>query len=207
MAHGQRPQTPSLNAGLRRPIILATASPRRHALFRAFGIPHRIQVPRVREAHHEQGHPRRLVRHNALLKARAVASRRRKGLVVAADTVVVCNGTVFGKPRDRGEALRMLRALSGKTHQVYTAVCVVDVDRRKTLLDVATTRVRLRRLSAHDIAQYVTRTHPWDKSVAYAVQDPEGMMIDRLHGSLSNVVGLPLDLVERQLRACGVRLR
>lgn len=202
MAHDHRPQTASLRVV--RPLILASASPRRRALLKALGLSYRLLVPRVREryaARHPQ--PQQLVRENARLKATWAARRCAHGVVLAADTLVVAGRRIFGKPANRAAAVRMLRTLSGRTHRVYTGVCVVDVDRARTTLDVAVTRVRMRRLSQADIEAYVRRARPWDKAGAYAVQEAGEMLIDSMNGSLSNVVGLPLDVVERRLRQCG----
>ncbi len=206
MAHGQRPAKAGVIASRRtrpRLVTLATASPRRHALFRAFGLPHRIIVPRVAEVHDPRLAPVDVVKHNALLKARAVARRTTTGVIVAADTLVVCGGRLFGKPRNRADAKRMLRSLSGRTHHVYTGVCVLDLDRQRTSLDVAVTAVTIRRLSTFAIKRYLRESVHHDKAGAYAIQDTHGMLIDRLHGSLSNVVGLPLHVLERRLRDCG----
>ena len=170
----------------------------------ALGLSYRILVPRVRERQPSRHRPQALVQLNARLKAEWAAARLTHGVVLAADTVVVLGRRIFGKPAGRAMAVRMLRALSGKTHRVYTGVCVVDVDKRRTTLDVSVTRVRMRRLSPADINAYVRRAKPWDKAGAYAVQDAGEMLIDRLHGSLSNVVGLPLDVVEKRLRRCGL---
>ena len=98
----------------------------------------------------------------------------------------------------------MLRQLGGRTHRVYTGVCIIDVARRRRSLDVAISRVRLRRLTSRQIASYVAHHQPWDKAGAYAVQDVERLIIDEVHGSLSNVIGLPLALVQRRLRQFGI---
>ena len=203
MAHGYRAQASRVTRA--RPLILASASPRRRALLKALGLSYRILVPRVREcsaARH--AHPQQLVRQNARLKAAAAAKQVRRGVVLAADTLVVLGARIFGKPANRAAAQRMLQCLSGRTHRVYTAVCLVDVERQRITCDVAITRVHMRRLSHLEIAAYLRRAQPWDKAGAYAVQDAGEMLIDRLHGSLSNVVGLPLDVVEHRLRQCGV---
>ena len=202
MAHGQRPQKTSRR---RAPtLILASASPRRRLLLRALGLSYRVVEPRVEE--HADGFrsPAAMVRHNASLKADAVAARRRRGLILAADTVVALGGRIFGKPRDPAEAASMLRRLGGRTHRVYTGVCVLDLARRRRFLDVAVSRVRLRRLTNRQIAAYLAHHRPWDKAGAYAVQDVERLIIDEVHGSLSNVIGLPMAIVQRRLRQCGV---
>ncbi len=170
----------------------------------ALGVSYRVVVPRVREWSTPRHRPQELVRRNARLKAEWVAARQSRGVVLAADTLVVLGKHVFGKPAGHAAAARMLTHLSGKTHRVYTGVCVVDVDRGRTVLDVAITRVRMRRLSPAAIEAYLRRAKPWDKAGAYAVQEAGGILVDQLHGSLSNVVGLPLDVVERRLRQCGL---
>lgn len=153
-----------MRAGARgRPVVLATASPRRHRLFRTLGIPFRIVVPNVREAHHAGRRPQEVVQCNARLKAQAAARRMGRGVVVAADTLVVCRGRTFGKPRDARQAARMLAALSGKTHRVYTAVCVTDVDRRRACVDVAATDVTMRRLSPAFIRRFCAARCPGTK--------------------------------------------
>lgn len=161
-------------------------------------------VPDIQETHDRTLTPQQLVKHNAKRKAQAIAQRLIRGVVVSADTVVVAHGRVFGKPRDRQEAKQMLRELNGIAHRVYTGVCTVDVERRRMRLDVASTFVHMRQLSPRQIDWYVHRVPSLDKAGAYAVQDLQGMLIDRLQGSLSNVVGLPLHVVARRLRECGV---
>ena len=187
-----------------RPVVLASESPRRRALFQAFGIPFRVAVPRVQELHDERLTPAQLVRHNARLKADALAGSLADGVVVAADTVVALGARCFGKPKSADEARRMLTRLSGRTHQVYTGVCIIDAQRTRRWVDVISTNVTMRKLSPRDIARYVARMAHWDKAGAYAVQDLENLLIDRVDGSLSNVIGLPLHVVERRLRQCGV---
>ena len=191
-------------ARTRRVLILASASPRRRALLKTFRIPFRVVEPRIDEDHHERWAPARLVTRNATRKAEAVATRRSTGVILSADTVVVLGGRYFGKPRDQQDARRMLRSLSGRTHRVYTGVCVIDLERRRRWVDVAITRVTMRAISAEEIAGYAAdRTHR-DKAGAYAIQELDRMVVDRVVGSLSNVIGLPLDLVERRLRQCGL---
>ena len=202
MAHDQRPQ----KARRVRPpsLILASASPRRRALMRALGLPYRVVEPRIEEVADGFSTPATLVRYNATLKANAVAARQHRGIVIAADTVVALGARIFGKPRHPADAAAMLRQLDGRTHRVYTGVCVIDVARRRRSLDVVVSRVRLRRLTPTQIATYLAHHRPWDKAGAYAVQDVERLIIDEVHGSLSNVIGLPLDVLQHRLRQFGV---
>ncbi len=194
MAHDQRPQKT-------RPLILASVSPRRRMLLKTFGIPFRVAKPRVSETHPRRASPARIVTANAQRKADDVARRFSRGVVLAADTIVVLEGRVFGKPKHRAQARQMLRRLSGRTHRVYTGVCTIDVDRHRRWTDVAMTRVRMRRLSDAELAR---AAHHLDKAGAYAVQDLESLLIDAVHGSLSNVIGLPLEVVATRLRQCGL---
>ena len=187
-------------------MILASASPRRRMLLRAMGVPFRVRVARVEELDDVRMSPPRLVKANARLKAESVASTAGRDIVIGADTIVVLGSARFGKPRDVRHARLMLRRLSGRTHHVYTGVCILDRRRGRRYLDVARTSVTMRRLSARQIERYLRGWAPWDKAGAYAVQDVHGMLIDRVRGSLSNVVGLPLELVARRLRQCGVRV-
>jgi septum formation protein len=192
----------------RRPVvILASQSPRRRALLAALGVRHRVVRPRVDEVHDPRLRPSVLVRLNARLKAEAVARTVKAGVIVAADTVVVLGTRYFGKPKDADDATSMLGALSGRTHRVYTGVCIIDTTHRRRWLDVAVSAVSMRSLSDAWIATYVAQRRGMDKAGGYALQDPEAMLVDQVSGSLSNVIGMPLAVVERRLRACGVLAR
>ncbi len=171
---------------------------------RALGLTCRVIEPRIEEVADGFLTPTSLVRHNAALKADAVAARCSSGVVIAADTVVALGARIFGKPRNPSDAARMLQALGGRTHRVYTGVCILDLARHRRSLDVAVSRVRLRRLTPRQIAAYLAHHRPWDKAGAYAVQDVERLIIDEVHGSLFNVIALPLELLQRRLRQFGV---
>ena len=186
-----------------RPLILASASPRRRALLKTFGVPFRVVVPRVTERHSRGMSPARIVAANARRKADAVARSISRGVVIGADTIVVLGGRIFGKPADLAHARRMLARLSGKTHRVYTGVCVIDADRRHRWNDVVMSRVRMRRFSSSEIARLCRSKRHLDKAGAYAVQDLDTLLIDTVHGSLSNVIGLPLHVVAKRLKQCG----
>lgn len=188
-----------------RRVILASASPRRRALLTSLGVRHRVVVPRVEEADHNSLPPAALVKHNAQLKAKAVADKVAGGIVLGADTIVVLGGRIFGKPRNAQAAAHMLRQLGGRTHTVYTGVCLLDPRRHRRFVAVSTTRVTLRRLSSAAIRRYLRGAAPWDKAGAYAVQEWDHMVVDDIRGSLSNVIGLPLHLVEEGLRQLGAR--
>jgi septum formation protein len=130
-----------------------------------------------------------LVRQAALAKACDVASRK-PGIVLAADTIVVCAGKVLGKPADEAEARRILRQLSGRRHSVYTGVALAQGGRR--LVGYERTEVEFRRLSAADIDRYVATGEPMDKAGAYAIQGRGAALIGAIRGCYTNVIGLPL---------------
>ena len=172
-------------------LILASRSPRRRDLLRAAGIEFRAVDPPVddRAPIGRRGRWADLVRHTALQKALSVA-RRRPAVVLGADTVVVCNGRLLGKPVDAEDARRMLTMLSDRWHSVYTGVALVcDGDR---LVDYERTQVMFRRLSKEDIERYVASSEPDDKAGAYAIQGRGAALVRTIRGCYTNVVGLPL---------------
>jgi septum formation protein len=137
-------------------------------------------------------------------KARAVAGRRATGLVLAADTVVVVDGQVLGKPADGADAGRMLARLRGRVHEVLTGVAVVDVVTGRAASETVTSHVRMRAYPDAEIAAYVATGEPLDKAGAYAIQGAGRTLVDRLDGSWSNVVGLPLAATATLLRRFGL---
>jgi len=167
-------------------LTLASRSPRRRELLEQLGI--RLEVrPADADETPLAGEPADdYVRRVAREKARAVAGET----VLGADTAVVLDGAILGKPADGDDARRMLRALSGRPHQVVTGVCARRDGREEVL--AATTAVRFARLTEAQIAWYVATSEPLDKAGAYAVQGAGGAFVEELRGSVSNVVGLPL---------------
>ncbi len=148
----------------------------------------------------------RLVEQNALAKAEDVVRRVDAGLVIGADTIVVCEGKIFGKPADMEDAERILLQLAGKTHEVYSGVAVVRAEDGFTRTGHAVTRVTFRRLSKSQIARYFEMIDPLDKAGAYAIQGAGGIIIERLDGCYYNVVGLPLVVLDNLLAQFGTNL-
>ena len=180
-------------------LILASASPRRAELLRNAGIAFSARATRVPELQQRGESPRSFAKRLAQEKARAIRVRRPGGVVLGADTIVVLRGRVLGKPLDRRDARRMLRLLSGRSHQVTTAVCLAGpgfVDTRSE-----TTRVTMRKLTEKEIRDYVAGGEPMDKAGAYAIQGIASRFVSRIEGCYFNVVGLPVPLVCRMLRA------
>ena len=179
-------------------IILASASPRRAELLRAAGIDFDVRPADIDEAILPGESPSEYVSRLAEAKARAVHARDSERTVLAADTAVVVDGQIMGKPFDEADAKRMLRLIGGRTHEVLTAVSVFHPGQIvETRVDVTT--VEFGELSEADIAWYVSSGEPMDKAGAYAVQGLASRFVTRVEGSYSNVVGLPISLVYQML--------
>ncbi len=161
-------------------------------LLRQIGLDFEIEPSGADETIPQDADPGELAERLAVEKARMVASQRQSGLVIGADTVVVLDGQILGKPVDAGEAVRMLRALSGREHQVITGIAVVDAASGEVRSDAVTTDVRFTSLSEGAIARYVATGEPMDKAGAYAIQGFGALLIEGISGCYFNVVGLPL---------------
>ena len=144
--------------------------------------------------------PRDLVIANAERKTRPVAATLRGDLVLGADTVVVLDGEILGKPRDRSHAAEMLGRLSGRVHEVLTGVCLVRGGSKNVCLFVESTCVSFRSLDEAMINSYLAEIDPLDKAGSYAAQEDQGRLIERIEGSLENVIGLPVARVMEVLR-------
>ena len=188
-------------------LILASASPRRRELLTQVGVSFVIEVSDVEEVLDDTLSPELQVQSLALQKAQAVAARHKDGLVLGADTVVVDAGSLLGKPQNTEEAAEMLRSLSGKWHQVMTAVALVDAnDTKHEWTSVEITNVKFRDLTEDDIAAYVATGESMDKAGAYGIQGYGALLVERIEGCYNNVVGLPLQLVAKGLRNWGINL-
>lgn len=187
---------------MKRPLILASTSPRRKLLLVELGVPFTIEAPMLEKETLDAALPlAQALEALALAKARSVAARAPEALVLGADTIVCKEGVVLGKPADRAEAAEMLRALSGATHEVITAVALCCAARDFARTSHAVSKVRFRTLSEQEIADYIATGEPLDKAGAYGIQGEGGRFVEKLDGAFDNVVGLPMALV-RDLLAC-----
>jgi septum formation protein len=186
-------------------LVLASASPRRQELLRNSGIPFEVQPAHIPEDPHPGEQARDYAERLAQEKAQDVAKQRPRDVVLGADTVVVIDGQILGKPTDSADAVRMLRLLSGREHQVITGVCVVK--NGQPWVASETTRVTMSEITEKEIADYVTTGEPMDKAGAYAIQGIASRWIPRIEGDYSNVVGLPVALVWRMLLEATARPR
>jgi septum formation protein len=175
------------------PFVLASASPRRAELLSAAGYAFIVEAAEVDESPRPGEAPPAYVRRLAESKAHAVAVRRAGAVVLGADTTVVADGEILGKPVDGADAASMLARLQGRAHEVLTGVALTDGSR--TLAAVSVTRVWFATMTADEIAAYVASGEPMDKAGAYAIQGRAARYVTRIEGSYGNVVGLPVALV------------
>ena len=170
-------------------LILASASPRRKALLSLFGIPFTVRAADIDETMDPEKPPFDEVARVSRLKALAV-SRGEEDIVIAADTIVVCQGKVLGKPHSEDEAASMLQLLSGRDHQVMTGCTILYGDRQETFTEV--TSLHFRPLSEKEIQKYVQSGEPMDKAGAYGIQGGAALFCEKLEGDYYNVMGLPV---------------
>ena len=182
-------------------LILASASPRRRELLALTGLPFTVDAPDVDESCDLA--PRAAVRELSRRKALTAAALHPGQVILAADTLVAVDEKALGKPRDAEDAFRMLHSLSGRWHQVYTGVSVVDAE-GNLHSETDVTDVHFEVLSDEAIRRYIASGEPMDKAGAYAVQGIAGLWIDELRGSHTNVIGLPMALTRRLLEDCGL---
>lgn len=177
------------------PLILASGSPRRAEILLAVGWPYEAQSPDVDETQRKGESPEDYVQRLAREKAGAVAATRLFGLVLGADTTVVVDGQVLGKPEDERDARRMLRLLSERWHEVLTGVALVRAETGRALVGLERTRVRFAAMTDEEIEWHVETGDVLDKAGAYAIQGRAALFIEAIEGDYWNVVGLPVRLV------------
>lgn len=181
-----------MDTGRSRPILLASASPRRSDLLKEAGVPFRVEPARVEEE--ERAGARATALFNAELKASEVAGRFPGETVLAADTVVALGDRLLGKPVDEEDAARMLDLLAGRLHSVVTGVCLIRPNGEREPFAVES-RVRFRELNGEEIRQYIRDVHVMDKAGAYALQEEGARIVASVEGSRTNVIGLPVEEV------------
>ena len=202
-------------------IILGSASPRRRELLEQIGISFEVRVSDKEEVYHSLI-PEEIVKELALSKAENVAYDLREKqeqvkqisfdkknnvlldtIVIGADTIVVSDGSILGKPKDEADAVRMIRSLQGRSHKVYTGVAILDYDdegKRKSVVHAVDTEVFVNPMSDEEIREYAATGEPLDKAGAYGIQGRFAAYIERIDGDYYNVVGLPVSYVYRQLK-------
>src|SRR5437867_2929038 len=187
--------------------VLASSSPRRAALLFESGFEFEIAPPRLTEKFDVAVTLRELTLWNAIRKGMSVAQTRPDAVVLAADTLVALENQIIGKPADLSEAAKMLRRLSGRTHEVCSAVAIYRQTSGRSAVFHEVSRVRFRRLSELGIESYLAKVGPLDKAGAYAAQGSGAEIIARIDGSFTNVVGLPMEKTIDALAKFGIRPR
>lgn len=181
-------------------VILASASPRRVELLRQIIFRFKVLPSAAPESEHEHYTPREIALLNAYRKARVVAKKFPDSLVIGADTVVALGTSLFGKPRSKRDACRMLGELEGRSHDVVTGVCLLHLRGHRQSVFAEQTTVRFHNLTEAKIRSYVGRVHTLDKAGAYAIQEEGEMIVESIEGSYTNVVGLPVERLREELR-------
>jgi len=184
-------------------VVLASASPRRRDLLNLIGIDHEVRPANIDETMRPREVPRRHAERLAREKASVIAKRDRDVITIGADTVVVINRKVLGKPADEADAVRMLKMLSGREHTVITAVAVARGKKLRSAIEEV--RVKFRRLRDDEIAAYIATGEPMDKAGAYGIQGFGATIVERVEGDYFAVMGLPLVRLVGLLRDVGVR--
>ncbi len=173
-------------------LILASQSPRRAQLLRLVGFDFEVRPSLIDEEQIVEATPEQQVKALSLAKAQRTAETVDRGIVIGADTVVVLDGEMLGKPRSEEEARAMLRRLAGRAHQVYTGFTLLEKPSGRTVSDYEVTTVHFRPLADWEIDRYVRTQNPMDKAGAYGIQDQSAVFADRIDGCFYNVVGFPL---------------
>ena len=179
-------------------IYLASRSERRKELLKKARIPFRIAPSNFKERTFPGG-PARTVVVNAVGKVKCAEVRAKRGIVLGADTIVYFKKQILGKPRDKKEALKMLLSLSGSEHSVYTGIALFDLASKIWKKAYVKSKVKMRKYSADDVCYYISKVNPLDKAGAYAIQDYGDKLVEKIKGSYTNVVGLPMEKLKSLL--------
>ena len=188
-------------------IILASASPRRREIMELVGLPFEIDTDDVDETIEHEAKPSEYVKELSLRKALAVSKRHSSDIVIGADTIVSCDGSILGKPKDTDDAYRMLKMLSGRTHSVYTGVTIIYPDSMAGIKrDTFHVKTDVRMYDNDDdlLQGYSECGEPLDKAGAYAIQGKGAILVEAINGDYYNVMGLPVAELYRRLRSAGV---
>lgn len=186
-------------------VVLASASPRRKELLEQIGVPFTVITSRVDETIEKPCSPEKVVEELALRKARKVAKSLQKGWVLGADTIVVLKNEILGKPKDTQDAFEMLKKLSNHNHWVITGIALLNAETGSYNLDYEKTKVFFASLQTQEIMAYINTGEPFDKAGAYGIQGKAAVFIQKIEGSYSNVVGLPLRKTAAMLEKAGIR--
>lgn len=188
-------------------IVLASKSPRRSEILNNIGLSFDVVESRFDEAYDASLKPEEVVKYLSYKKANEVANRiKDDALVIGADTVVVLDNIIMGKPADKKEAFNMLRSLSNRQHHVYTGISIIRVPSHECISDFEVTGVKIKDLSDEEIENYIKTGEPMDKAGSYAVQGIGSLIVEKIDGCYFNVVGLPVYKLSCMLKKFGLNL-
>lgn len=181
-------------------IILASASPRRKEILENASVKFEVMASSIEELTLDGESPCQMVMRLAFEKGMDIASRQKNDLIISADTVVVIDNTVLGKPENEIEARKMITSLSGRTHQVITGISLINLDNNKKIIDYVISNVKFKNLSEEDINDYIRTKESLDKAGAYGIQGYGALLVDEIQGDYFNIVGLPISRLSDLLK-------
>ena len=181
-------------------IILASASPRRKEILENANVKFKIMASSIEELTLDSESPCQMVMRLAFEKCIDIASRQKSDLVISADTIVVLDNTILGKPKDEIEARKMITSLSGRTHQVITGISLINLDNNKKIIDYVISNVKFKKLSEEDINDYIRTRESLDKAGAYGIQGYGALLVEEIQGDYFNIVGLPISRLSDLLK-------
>lgn len=187
-------------------IILASQSPRRKALLEQIGLVFEIVVSDYEEKPDHSLPPHKIVQQLSLGKAKSVAQHHKEAIIIGADTIVTFDGKVIGKPKDKADAIKTLRLLSNNTHVIITGLSIIDATSGKCITKSVKTSVKMKKLTEHEIQRYTETKEPLDKAGSYGIQEKGAVLIERISGDYSNVVGLPIPALVRSLKHMNISI-
>jgi len=180
-------------------LILASSSPRRAEILTREKVKFEIKIPTGHEDENEFSDPVTHVLEFSRRKAQNVAEKVENGIILGADTIVVLDGEILGKPKNESNALSFLKKLSGRMHRVYTGITLINKSTGKTISDYDLTKVKFNQLNEQEIRNYIATGEPMDKAGAYGIQAMGSFLVDHIEGSLDNVIGLPTEKLQEML--------
>ncbi len=187
-------------------IILASSSPRRKALLESIGLKFIVKPSNIPEKMNPRLGPRAQAEYLSQQKAKAVGRRVKNSIIIAADSLIVLNKEIIGKPTSMQHAKRILKKFSGQTHTVITGFTILDTETGKYVTKSVATKVTMRKISKEEIDAYVKREHVRDKAGAYAIQGLGSLLFEKVDGDFFNVVGLPVNVLFQELKKFGVTI-
>lgn len=179
---------------------MASASPRRKEILENANVKFKIMASSIEELTLDSESPCQMVMRLAFEKGIDIASRQKSDLVISADTIVVLDNTILGKPKDEIEARKMITSLSGRTHQVITGISLINLDNNKKIIDYVISNVKFKKLSEEDINDYIRTRESLDKAGAYGIQGYGALLVEEIQGDYFNIVGLPISRLSDLLK-------